>query len=120
MLLAPLLVCLEETKRMQFFSDFIVINLPFSVLHQVLALIERAKTLQPENSDYMVESGYLQELLGNVGGALQNYKQALKLNESNVPALYGIIKCQILEDNFEEAEQQLEFLNEIQATTGIN
>lgn len=86
----------------------------------MLALIERAKTLQPENSDYMVESGYLQELLGNVGGALQNYKQALKLNESNVPALYGIIKCQILEDNFEEAEQQLEFLNEIQATTGIN
>lgn len=65
--------------------------------------------------------------------ALQNYKLALKLNESNVSALYGIfifcsfsfinnfkgiIKCQILDDNFEEAEQQLEFLSEIQSATG--
>ncbi len=36
------------------------------VLHQVLALIDRAKNLQPENSDYVVEFGYLQELLGIV------------------------------------------------------
>ncbi len=74
-------------------------------------------------------------ITGNLPAALQSYKQALKLNESNVPALYGItlmkigsilfiriigiIKCQILEDNFDEAEQQLEFLNEIQAATGM-
>lgn len=38
------------------------------------------------------------------------------LNETNVDALQGIIRCQLLEGQLEEAEQQIGFLNDIQSS----
>lgn len=46
------------------FNDEYIINNLFSVLHQALSLTDRAKTLQPENSDYVTEYAFIQEMLG--------------------------------------------------------
>ena len=40
------------------------------------------------------------------------------MDETSVPALTGLIHCQILEGHFAEAEQQLEFLNELHSSIG--
>ena len=47
--------------------------------------------------------------------ALQTYKNAFNLDETSVPALAGIIHCQIVEGQLGEAEQQL---REVQSSIG--
>ena len=49
---------------------------------------------------------------------MKAYRAAMKLDETSVVALTGVIHCQLLEGQLEDAEQQLEFLNEIQASVG--
>lgn len=42
----------------------------------------------------------------------------MNLDSSSVQALNGIIQCQLIGDQLEDAESQLEFLKEIQASIG--
>ena len=46
------------------------------------------------------------------------YRNAMKLDETSVAALTGIIRCQLVEGQLEDAAQQLEFLKEIQESIG--
>ncbi|KAI4805728.1 hypothetical protein KUCAC02_010327 [Chaenocephalus aceratus] len=46
------------------------------------------------------------------------YKTAMTLDETSVSALTGIIRCQLIEGHIDDAEQQLEFLTEIQQSIG--
>ncbi len=43
----------------------------------------------------------------------------MKYDESSEVALNGMIKCQILDNDLDEAEKQLEFLQEIQSNIGM-
>eukprot|EP00794_Sanderia_malayensis_P003381 gene3381-3871_t len=88
------------------------------VLQQSMAMLERAKASSSSKAELKNEIGYQLILLNRSRDAIKYYKQAMKIDESSVPALTGIIHCQILEGAFEEAEQQLEFLNEIQQSIG--
>jgi len=81
-------------------------------------LVETAIKLEPSRSDCLTELGYQQGLQGNHEAALKSYKQALKVDEGDVQALIGVINCQLMMGKVDEAEQQLEFLNEIQASMG--
>jgi tetratricopeptide repeat protein 21B len=42
----------------------------------------------------------------------------MSLDETSVAALNGVILCQLLENQVDEAQQQIEFLNEIQSSIG--
>ncbi|KAH3767764.1 tetratricopeptide repeat protein 21B [Pelomyxa schiedti] len=86
------------------------------VLKAAQVLIERAISLQPKNSDFITEAGHIQYLQGNFTNGLTQFKAALKLNESNIEAMYGLIKCQLYLKNVSEAEKQIEFLLEIQSS----
>jgi tetratricopeptide (TPR) repeat protein len=59
-------------------------------------LLKKAVELDPGNADFMTEMGYQQLLLGNMDEAMRSYKSATTLDEANMQALYGTIKCQIL------------------------
>ena len=50
--------------------------------------------------------------------AMKCHRSAMQMDESSVSALTGIIGCQLLLDQVDEAAQQLEFLNEIQQNIG--
>ena len=52
-------------------------------------------------------------LLGEYDHASMYYDEASKLDEGNLAALHGRIKCKILQGNHKDAEQELEFLSEI-------
>eukprot|EP00742_Colponemidia_sp_Colp-10_P005614 GILJ01006001.1.p1 GENE.GILJ01006001.1~~GILJ01006001.1.p1 ORF type:complete len:1335 (+),score=250.67 GILJ01006001.1:335-4006(+) len=88
------------------------------VLRLTLSLIDRAKRLSPDNSQYWTEYAYQQTLLGEYQGAKESYQQAAQLDETNSIALYGVIYCIIHQDKLEEAEEQLEFLREISVSLG--
>ena len=90
------------------------------VMTLCLRMAKYARELEQGKSEYAAEVGEQLLMMDQVGEAGKNFRDATRLDESNMEAHYGIIKCQILEGNLEDAEQQLEFLNEISMSVGSN
>ncbi len=57
-------------------------------------------------------------MLGDFQGAYAAYQQATALDDTNMTPLYGMILCRVKQEMLEDAEQQLEFLNEIGDSMG--
>src|SRR5687768_6094873 len=76
-----------------------------AILQHTLTLIERAKQLNSENSTYITDHSYQLLMMNNSKTALIGFKQASKLDESSEPALYGLIKCQIMAGQYEDANR---------------
>ncbi|XP_061698597.1 tetratricopeptide repeat protein 21B-like isoform X2 [Syngnathoides biaculeatus] len=88
------------------------------VLEQVFKMVEKAFYVTQESSDLAAELGYIMVLQDKIKEAKKWYKKAMTLDEMSLTALTGIIWCQLIEGCLEEAEKDLEFLTEIQQTTG--
>jgi tetratricopeptide repeat protein 21B len=91
-----------------------------SLLQQTYSFIERACKLESGNSQFICEQGLQLLQLEEYTQAIMCFQEAAKLDEGNLQALHGSIKCKILQGNYKEAEQELEFLAEIQASIGSN
>ncbi len=74
-------------------------------LRQAEKAIRQALTLDPSNSDYLTEAGYIYHALGLSNRAEENFELALGVEPSHVHALKGIegIKASRENGNFEEA-----------------
>jgi len=81
-------------------------------------MLDLALALNPENSAFHAEVGYQKQMLGDYNGAYTSYQKAVSLDETNMTPLYGMIYCRIRQDMLDDAEQQLEFLNEIGDSMG--
>uniref|UniRef100_A0A668AU10 Tetratricopeptide repeat domain 21B n=1 Tax=Myripristis murdjan TaxID=586833 RepID=A0A668AU10_9TELE len=105
---------------LQFF--FLIVSLQCGrnekVIEQTHRMVERAFSLASADSDLATELGYQMVLQGKTKEAMKWYKTAMTLDETSVSALTGIIRCQLIEGHLEDAEQQLEFLTEIQQSIG--
>uniref|UniRef100_A0A5F5PFZ9 Tetratricopeptide repeat domain 21A n=1 Tax=Equus caballus TaxID=9796 RepID=A0A5F5PFZ9_HORSE len=88
------------------------------ILQLVYSFIERTFMATPSYAHVATELGYLFILQEQVKEASLWYSEAMKLDDSSVAALTGIIWCQILDGHLEEAEHQLEFLKEVQQSLG--
>ncbi|CAI8036176.1 Tetratricopeptide repeat protein 21B [Geodia barretti] len=88
------------------------------VLQQTIALVERAISLSPHSALYLNELAYQQLLCGKVAESLASYKKAFSVDETSVEGLAGVIHCQLLSGHSHEAQQQLEFLAEVQSSIG--
>uniref|UniRef100_A0A8C6YVJ4 Tetratricopeptide repeat domain 21B n=1 Tax=Nothoprocta perdicaria TaxID=30464 RepID=A0A8C6YVJ4_NOTPE len=88
------------------------------ILQHTQTLVERAFGLASDNAEFATELGYQMILQGKVKEALKWYKTAMALDETSVSALTGIIRCQLTQGQLDDAEQQLEFLSEIQQSIG--
>ncbi|XP_015214562.1 tetratricopeptide repeat protein 21B isoform X1 [Lepisosteus oculatus] len=88
------------------------------ILLQMHTLVERAFSMAPGDAELATELGYQLVLWGKIKEAVKWYKTAMTLDETSVSALTGIIQCQLIEGHLEDAEQQLEFLAEIQQSIG--
>ena len=88
------------------------------MLLQTYNLQERVVSIENQNSDYVTELGFELLLQGRTRDAIKCFRNAMKLDETSVEALTGVIRCQLLEGHIEDASQQLEFLNEIQQNIG--
>lgn len=90
------------------------------VLQCNLTLIDLAVQLNPDSGVFRAERGYQRALLEDYPEAMNSYKEALKLDESNEMALHGLIYCQIMLGQLEDAAQQMEFLSVIQESIGAS
>uniref|UniRef100_A0A665UEK1 Tetratricopeptide repeat domain 21B n=1 Tax=Echeneis naucrates TaxID=173247 RepID=A0A665UEK1_ECHNA len=88
------------------------------VIEQTFRMVERAFSVASGDSDFATEMGYQMVLQGRIREAMKWYKTAMTLDETSVSALTGIIRCQLIEGHLDDAEQQLEFLTEIQQSIG--
>ncbi|KAK3569226.1 hypothetical protein QTP86_026513 [Hemibagrus guttatus] len=88
------------------------------ILQLTHRLVERAFSLASSDAELATELGYQLVLQGRSKEAIKWYKTAMTLDESSVSALIGIIHCQLSEGHLQDAEQQLEFLTEIQQSIG--
>ncbi|XP_047401598.1 tetratricopeptide repeat protein 21B isoform X1 [Sciurus carolinensis] len=88
------------------------------ILQKTQTLLEKSFSLSPEQSEFATELGYQMILQGKVKEALKWYKTAMTLNETSVSALIGFIRCQLIEGQLQDADQQLEFFSEIQQSIG--
>ena len=68
----------------------------------------------------MIELGFQKAAQNKMAEAEKCYKSALNIEENNISALLGKLHCQIAQDQLTEAEQQLEFLNEVQQNLNMN
>ena len=76
--------------------------------------MEKAILLDRTNVNYLNELGSQKLSQNKSKEAFKCYTSCLKLDETNVNATIGILKCQIMEENLDEVAQQLELLSETQ------
>ncbi|KAJ7322130.1 hypothetical protein JRQ81_018417 [Phrynocephalus forsythii] len=89
------------------------------ILQQVYDFIKNSSgSLISTDARFANELGYQLLLQGNWKEASVWYRRAINLDENTVDSLTGIIWCQVLGGQLEEAEQQLEFLKEVQQSIG--
>mmetsp|Transcript_72654 Transcript_72654/g.187410 ORF Transcript_72654/g.187410 Transcript_72654/m.187410 type:complete len:1345 (-) Transcript_72654:48-4082(-) len=89
-----------------------------AILSITSAMMQRTADACPDQAKYLTELGYQQMLQGELSKAEQTFHEAVAKDETDVRALYGIIHCRVQEGNLDDAEEQLEFLSEIQVSVG--
>mmetsp|Transcript_138949 Transcript_138949/g.443691 ORF Transcript_138949/g.443691 Transcript_138949/m.443691 type:complete len:1347 (-) Transcript_138949:215-4255(-) len=89
-----------------------------AILNITSSMVKRASDSCPEQAKYLTELGYQQMLQGELQKAEHTFHEAVARDETDVRALYGIIHCRVQEGNLDDAEEQLEFLSEIQVSVG--
>ncbi|KAK7082681.1 Tetratricopeptide repeat protein 21B [Halocaridina rubra] len=90
------------------------------VLEETFMMASKAAKIDTGSAEYLTEVGYQCLLQGRNKEATKYYKNATKLDESSIAALTGIISCQLLDGQVDVAEQQLEFLKEVQRSLGTS
>ncbi|XP_004081785.1 tetratricopeptide repeat protein 21B [Oryzias latipes] len=89
------------------------------VIELTFKMVERAFSLVPGDPDLAIELGYQMVLMGRTKEALKWYKTSTSNKEAaSISALTGIVRCHLMEGHVDDAEQQLEFLTEIQKSIG--
>uniref|UniRef100_A0A674BXT0 Tetratricopeptide repeat domain 21B n=1 Tax=Salmo trutta TaxID=8032 RepID=A0A674BXT0_SALTR len=88
------------------------------ILQLLTPFTERAYSKAPGNADVANEMGYLLSLQKKTKEATRWYSAALNTDISSVPALAGLIRCQLMDGQLQEAANQLEFLREIHQSIG--
>uniref|UniRef100_A0A670IZL0 Tetratricopeptide repeat domain 21A n=1 Tax=Podarcis muralis TaxID=64176 RepID=A0A670IZL0_PODMU len=90
-----------------------------NILREVYEFVkDSGSNLISSNAHYANELGYLLILQGCWKEASEWYAKASELNENTADSMTGSIWCQVLGGKIEEAENQLEFLKEVQQSTG--
>ncbi|KAJ1446031.1 hypothetical protein M885DRAFT_452913 [Pelagophyceae sp. CCMP2097] len=82
-----------------------------AVLKAVMALTEKAATLRPGDSTYSIELAHQVALQGDFPGACLRYRGAGESDEANLTALHGVIYCQIMSGEIQDAADQIDFLS---------
>ncbi len=80
-------------------------------LELTLKLLSKASHLDPTDASIKLERANILRRLGRYQEAISDFQFILAMNESSIDASYGIVRCQILNDNLSDAKDQLEFIS---------
>ncbi|VDM24632.1 unnamed protein product [Hydatigera taeniaeformis] len=90
------------------------------MLKKASHLINRALEICPSSSSIQLLAASLNLATQHTKEALTNYKKALKLDESSIDSMNGLIHCQLLQGDIKDAALQLELLDELLPTIGVS
>lgn len=88
------------------------------ILQITFGFLERARKIKPLDADLAVELAEENLMINNTKEAYNLFQEAASLDETKMEALTGMIQCRIRQGNIDDAEQQLEFVSEIQVSVG--
>lgn len=88
------------------------------IVQAIMRLVARALQLTSGDTTFMTELANQQSMLGDYKSALETYRTAAQNDESNILALYGMIHCQILCGDLDDAKQQLDVISSVSDSTG--
>lgn len=57
-------------------------------------------------------------MLNQIEEAYKCFEEASSLDQSKIESITGMIECKLLQDEIDDAENQLEFVNVMQQTVG--
>lgn len=83
------------------------------VVSEGLKFARYAAELEIDNAEFITDIGNLHAMLDNWKGAQDEFKTAMEMDKASIPALIGLISCQLAEGNLDQAHQQLSFLREM-------
>jgi tetratricopeptide repeat protein 21B len=94
------------------------------ILRLSLKMIVRACKLQPGASSFVAEQAYQHLLLGDFDIAAELFSEASKSEadqeSENLSALCGFIRCKIMQNQFAQAQEQLEFVSTLPELSAKN
>ena len=88
------------------------------VLELCLAIVQEAKKISNNKAEVLMEVGENLRLLGDYKAAIQVFTEASQTDESNNQAVNKIVWCKIMQGQYTEAAQQMDFLLEIEENSG--
>ena len=88
------------------------------VIEYLKGAIDKCRQSDPVNADYAIEQGRQLIMLGKVEQAYRAFQEASSLDESKLESIAGMIECKLLQEDFDDAENQIEFVNVMQQTIG--
>ncbi len=88
------------------------------ILKQCETMIDKALEFAPKNSNYLNEKAYYRLLAGDMKNAFEIYSTSAQYDVNNKEASYGLIFCKILKQQYNEAQEEIEFLKEIDIGLG--
>ena len=89
-----------------------------AILNITFNMMKKVTDAAPDRAKYLTELGYQYMMQGELSKAEQTFHSAVAKDETDVRALFGIINCRVQEGSLDDAEEQLEFLSEIQISVG--
>jgi len=81
-------------------------------------IIDKALEFSPKNSNYLNEKAYYRLLSGDMKNAFDIYSTSAQNDVNNKDASYGLIFCKILKQQYKEAQEEIDFLKEIEIGVG--
>lgn len=82
--------------------------------------LEKAISLDKNNVEYYNELGAEKLSQEKLKDANKAYSAALKIDPTNIAALLGKLRCQIIEEKLDDVEQQIELLSETMPNLNTN
>lgn len=85
-----------------------------SVLEETLLFVQNAIHLDQNNAEYITEAGFQCLLQGKIKDGLRYFKSAMKVENSSITALIGMMLCELSENGItEQIHHQMEFMLEM-------
>lgn len=90
------------------------------VLKETEKYLEKAITLDKTNINYLLELGSQKLSQEKAKEATKCYMAVFKLDETNLTAMIGKLKCQVMEEKLDDVQRQIELLTETQPEINTN